>query len=411
MPFSIRVKLYLAMTHARAKQPAAPPVMLRLKLDSMTPEGDCVAYHEGGRIVVAYGISGEEVLAEVQTRRDGSRVGHVKEVLSASAHRVKPRCVYYGECGGCQLQHVDYEEQLHFKREKVVSHFLRFGLPTDVVKQAAGCAEPWAYRNHARFTVRHGILGFTNRFTHRFVQIDRCELMAPWINQTLQKLQGKCSETTQLAVRYGSNTDSWLIQPAMKSQDLPLDTGQPEYEEALLGKRFHIGSPSFFQVNTAQAERMVGLVKESLKLTGRETLVDAYAGVGTFAVLLAPYAARVIAIEESSSAVANAKQNIEGLQNIEIIETKTEDALAQLIIRPDAIIVDPPRVGCFKSAIDSLVRLAAQRLVYISCDPESLAGDLSMLIRGGYKLTGVQPIDLFPHTHHIECLASLEWEG
>ena len=395
----------------KQKYKPSPPETLQLVLEEMTPSGECVAHFDGHHALISKGLPGETVIAEVYTRKDGQRNGHVIKVVEPSKYREEPRCQYYGPCSGCQLQHVDYQHQMGLKNGFVASALRDAGLPTDVLSETIGCDDPWEYRNHARFTVRKGVLGFTNRFSHRFVQIDHCDLMHPWINESLLKLQGKCSETTQLSMRYGTATGSWLIQPPMKSEEISVESGQTYYHESLLGNDFRVGSPSFFQVNTKQAEKMVGLLRQSLKLTGRDVLVDAYAGVGTFAVLLAPFSWQVIAIEESSSAIKDAGENIRGVSNVKLIEGKTEDVLGQLSVKPDAIIVDPSRVGCAPGTIAALLQFAVPRLAYVSCDPKSLARDLRLLTSGGYELERVQPVDLFPHTYHIECIASLSWKS
>ena len=240
--------------------------------------------------------------------------------------------------------------------------------------------QPFNYRNHARFTVRRsGSLGFTNRITRRFVRVDECMLMTPGINGALAELQGKCSETTQLSVRYGVNTGDFLVQPTLQHPAIGIPSGQSHYVEELLGRRFRVASPSFFQVNTHQAEHMARMVRDRLELTGADTLLDAYAGVGTFAVLLAGEAGRVIAIEESSAAVRDTALNAEGVDNVEFVESKTEDALKTLDAPVDAVILDPPRSGCDPRVLTALARLAPRRIAYVSCDPSTLARDLALL--------------------------------
>jgi 23S rRNA (uracil1939-C5)-methyltransferase len=313
-------------------------------------------------------------------------------------------------CTGCQWQHIEYSYQLELKRAFVEEQMARYDNLKDIfVSPAIPSPQQFNYRNHARFTARNrGSLGYINRLTRRFVEIEGCMLMAPWINETLRNLQGKCQETTQLSIRYGINTGDWLIQPTFHSPEIPLATGQTHYTERLLGHAFRIASPSFAQVNTPQAERMALLVHDRLEPDGSELLVDAYAGVGTFAVLLADSVRRVIAIEESSAAVKDAAANIEGIDNLEYIEGKTEEVLDTLEETPDAVILDPPRVGCHPDTLGALIRCAPKRIVYISCDPESLARDLSILIHGGFQVELVEPVDMFPQTHHIECVAALQ---
>ncbi|MCY4529796.1 MAG: 23S rRNA (uracil(1939)-C(5))-methyltransferase RlmD [Chloroflexi bacterium] len=246
-----------------------------------------------------------------------------------------------------------------------------------------------------------------NRITRRFVQTDECMLMTPGINRLADDLKGRARETSQLSIRYGVNTDEWLIQPKLKSEDIPLESGQSHYTERLLGHTFRIASPSFFQVNTEQAERLAELVGETLGLAGEEVVVDAYAGVGTFAILLADKAKRVMAIEESAAAIRDAAANASGIDNVEFIEGKTEDVFDSMQVRPDAVILDPSRSGCHPTVLESLIRLAPERTVYVSCDPGALARDLDVLVQGGLRVESVRPIDMFPQTHHVETVALL----
>jgi 23S rRNA (uracil1939-C5)-methyltransferase len=232
--------------------------------------------------------------------------------------------------------------------------------------------------------------------------------MSKGVNDILAKLQRKVAETTQLSVRYGINTNEWLIQPSMKNPEIPMPTGQTHYRERLSGRAFRIASPSFFQVNTAQAEVLGEQVQKRLDLSGTETVVDAYAGVGTFAALLAPSARRVIAIEESSAAVRDASINIGDLENIEFVEAKTEEALFGLEYPPDVLVLDPPRAGCHPDAVKAAIDTGAKRLVYVSCDPVTLSRDLALLVAGGYRVEQIEPLDMFPQTHHVECVATLE---
>ena len=164
-------------------------------------------------------------------------------------------------------------------------------------------------------------------------------------------------------------------------------------------------------MNTEQAERLIVKVRDRLELTGAETLIDAYAGVGTFAALLAPSVRRVIAVEESEAAVKDAAINTLGIDNLEFHEGKTEDVLSTLDSRADAVILDPPRAGCDLAALEAIVRWAPRRIVYVSCEPETLARDLRVLVRGGLRVEHVEPIDMFPQTHHTECVATLTAPG
>ncbi len=386
------------------------PEELRTVIEDVAFMGEGLAHENGQAVFIPHTIPGEEVLAEVNRQGPRHLEADLKQVLSPSPHRVDPPCPYYGECTGCQWQHMDYGYQLSLKRKLVEDQLRRVGgFDQAPIAPVLGCDDPWSYRNHARFTVgRNGTLGFVNRTSRKFVQVDRCIIMDEGVNGLLASLQGKCGETTQLSVRYGTGTGDWLIQPTMQSLDIEVDTGQPRYWEELAGRRFRISSPSFFQVNTRQAATLFDVVWGRLNLSGRETVVDAYAGVGTFAVLLAPYAKRVLAIEESAAAMKDAEANTEGLENVELVLGRTEEVLAGLPKAPDAVVLDPPRSGCLAGTLEALAERPPARVVYVSCEPATLARDLRFLCDAAYELLEVQPIDMFPHTYHVEAVATLQ---
>ena len=392
------------------------PETATLTLEDMGPLGDTVAHLDGEPLNVFGGIPGEEVVARIvryRRRRRSYVSGVVTEVLQPSPHRVEAPCGYFGACTGCQWQHIDYDHQLRLKQDSVERELRGYPVLKGVSARPTMPSEDlFNYRNHARFTVRQeGTLGFVNRITRRFVAIEECKLMASWINETLHELQGRSAETTQLSIRYGVNTGDWLIQPLLQNPEIPLRSGQRHYREELKGHSFRIGSPSFFQVNTAQAERLIDLVRCRLDLSGDELLMDAYAGVGTFAALMAPFVRRVIAIEESNAAVRDAAINTLGIENIGYVEGKTEDVLPTLDEAPDALILDPPRAGCHPETLRALFQTPPRRVVYVSCDPETLARDLAMLVEGGFAVDTVEPVDMFPHTYHVECVATLTYRG
>ncbi len=382
---------------------------LRLSLTGMAFEGGAIGRHDGQVVFVTYGIPGEEAVVEIERRSKDYLMGRVVEVLSPSPHRVEAPCPYYGSCGGCQWQHIDYPFQVELKGRIVGEQLRRIGkFEEPPVAATVTAEERWHYRNHARFsTDRQGQLGFVSLLRRRFVRIDHCRIMHPWINGVLERLQGKCAGLHQVAIRYGVRTEQALIHPSLKAIDDSIPSGQTSYEEELLGKRFRISGASFFQVNSRQAEVLIEVVREKLALAQDQLLLDAYAGVGTFAVLLAPYVKRVIAIEESPAAVADAVINQAGIKNIVFYQGKVEQILPELRQRPQAAILDPPRVGCHPDVIAAVLKRPPARLVYVSCDPATLARDLRALCQGGYRLQEVQPVDMFPQTFHIESVATL----
>ena len=400
---------------------------LELTLESWGRLGEALAWHGGAPVFVFGGIPGERVTAEVVRVHRKYASATVTEVLEPSENRIAPPCRYFGECTGCQWQHLVYDAQLAAKRSKVVDALIRVGgFPAGeadaLVVSTLPSANQYGYRNHARFTVsRSGALGFVNRETRRFVRIDQCMLMRTNVNTVLEELQDRSQETTQLSIRAGAggtmNGDEYLVQPQLFNPEVPIATGQKRYTETVGDNRFFVSSPSFFQVNVEQAAQAAEVIRDGLSLGPNDVLLDAYTGVGTFAVLLAPYVARVIAVEESSAAVADARENAAEVPGVEFVLGRTENVLSDPAAlnlskdRPDSVVLDPPRSGCQPQALTSLIELAPPRVAYVSCDAETLARDLKVLCVGGYALDRVVPIDMFPQTHHVECVALLHWAG
>ena len=386
----------------------------RLVLGEFDSLGDTIAKYKDIKISVFGGIPNEEVLVGIHRytkKRKEITFGVVLDVIVSSIHRIKPPCTYFGACSGCQWQHIDYSYQLIIKNKQVKKQFNEYpelaGLNIQPTIPSPGM---FNYRNHARFTVRkEGSLGFVNRITRRFVAIENCMIMATGINKILSHLHGKVAETIQLSIMHGINTNEWLIQPSIKNPEVEIMTGQTHYRERLQDRPFRIASPSFFQVNTLQAEVLGNIVKQKCNLNPSSKVVDAYAGVGTFTAIVSEDALKVIAIEESGAAIKDANINLVGLNNVEFVESKTEDAILNLPFIPDAIILDPPRYGCHIEVLKSILSKRPKRVVYVSCDPSTLSRDVSVLIKGGYTAIDVQPIDMFPQTHHIECVVTLEY--
>jgi len=348
----------------------------------------------------------------------------ITEIHLASPLRVQASCQVFGLCGGCQLQHMRYEAQLKWKRS-IVQELLHdvggFAHPT--VLETVPCDIPWHYRNHMRFSVnRDGQPGLTARGTHRVLPLENCPIAHSQINLALKVLSTLPNQRPQVLIRCGVATGQMLIQPhpdsniAEQLAGVELDLHTETMEERLCAELFRIRPSSFFQTNTAQAEKMAAMVLDGLvgsvhhSHEHSRTIIDAYCGVGTFALLLARHADKVIAIEESASAIKDAQWNLRTVSNVEILKGKVEELLPMLGGHIDGLVLDPPRAGCQQAVLDALVQHPVDKIVYVSCEPYTLARDLNILCNHHttYRLLSAQPLDMFPQTAHIECVATLE---
>ena len=354
----------------------------------------------------------------------------ITEVLQPSAHRVPAPCPVFGICGGCQLQQMAYADQVVWKRSVVLQLLQEIGHFTDPPLLATiPCEDPWHYRNHMRFSVnRDGLPGLTAKNSHWVLPLASCPIAHEKINRALTVVQQHVNPKPQVLIRCTTANDQMLIQPAQNEQvstelaAAGIDLRTETMDEVLGGTTFRVRPSSFFQTNTPQAEKMVQMVlaglfsatPTSLDAAATQaqnlTIVDAYCGVGTFALLLAHSVHKVIAIEESASAIKDAQWNARATTNIEIVKGKVEDMLPTLSAQIDGFVIDPPRAGCMPVVLDALVRNPVARIVYVSCDPSTLARDLHILCheQAAYRLLSVQPLDMFPQTAHIECVAVLE---
>ncbi len=364
---------------------------------------------DGSPVRALFGLPGERVEVEVWARRDETVEGRVARVLRPSPERVDAPCPYFGQCGGCQLQHMPYERQLERKRDAVVAHLVAgAGLCAPPVLPTLPAPLTYGYRNHIRFSVgrRLGEVGFTTAHRHRFMPVDHCPIAHPRINEILAASQRRAGGH-QLAIRVGTRTGDLLVNPAQEEPDLPYASGQTAFEEEILGRRYRVSAAAFFQVNTPQAERLIAVVRAALDPRGDEVLLDLYCGVGTFGLALAPLVRRVIGLEESAAALKDARYNARDLHNVEFVAGRAEEVLPALAEPAELVVVDPPRAGCRPDALAALLRLAPRKLVYVSCDAFTLARDLRVLLDGGFTLHSVQPVDMFPQTAHVETVSLL----
>ncbi len=404
--------------------------LLEVTLTDITHGGEAVGRYEGKVVFVPYALPGERVRVRVAEARKRYIRAELVEVLEPSPQRVTPPCRHFGECGGCQWQHIAYEAQLTYKRQILRSQMTHLAaLPEVSVAPVLGMDRPWNYRNHAQFSLdEEGGLGYLAARSHRVVPIEECFLLHPFLEDILAALSLELPTLTRLTLRAGVNTGDLMVIfeteedeipelevdfPAsfvwLSSAGIPVTLiGRDYIQEEVAGQRFRLSANSFFQVNTEQTEHLIRLVAEELAPTGDETLLDMYCGVGTFGLALADRVRAVIGMEENPWAIQDARVNAEGCSNATFLQGRVEDILPGLERVVQLAVLDPPRTGIAPEALQALIKLAPQRVAYVSCDPASLARDLKTLAEAGYAVRNVWPVDMFPQTYHVECVVRLE---
>ncbi len=391
--------------------------------------GEAIGRHAGKVVFVPYAIPGERIRVEVVEDEKRYARARLLEVVEPSPSRVDPPCPYFGpdKCGGCQLQHIAYGVQARLKGLVVVDQFQRIGkFEEPPVLEPLPDETGWEYRNHSRYrTTDEGHPGFLAANSHRVVPIDFCLISHPLQSQLYQALDMHQPDVEQMELRVGTRTGDMMVvmqtydeEPSSLEADFPLSVVQVTHDTAsspLIGldyiqevfkeRSFRISATSFYQVNTAQAEVLVDVVLEALDLKGYEKVVDLYSGIGLFTAFLAEEAGYVTGIELNPDAVDDAEHNLAEADNVTFIADLVEEALDEVEHDVDAAVLDPPRGGLEKEALDALAAMKPRRIAYVSCDPATLARDARRLVRYGYTLEWVQPVDMFPQTYHIENVA------
>ncbi len=443
-----------------------PPIqkndMLELPIQGLTADGQGVGRIGSYAVFVKGALPGEVVRAHTIKANSSYGVAKLVQVLKPSPDRVSPRCPAYARCGGCSLQHLSYEAQLRAKTEQVRDALARLGGFSEIqVQPALGMEEPWAYRNKGSFPVALGEeglqIGFFAPHSHRLVPLESCYIQDPGVMAAALAIRDWAREWQ--VPPYDEERHTGILRHAMAraSQQgvlaVVVTTGPLPHKEALveklrravpglvgivhnrnraasnviLGKEyetiwgsgrlqvrlcgldFSVSPASFLQVNPRQTQRLYEKALDMLALRGGETVLDVYCGIGTISLLLARHAGHVTGVENVPEAVEDARMNARnnGIENVDFICAPAEEALPGLVEARgplDAILLDPPRKGCDPAALQAILKSGAPRLVYVSCDPATLARDCRILAQGGYLPRFVQPVDMFPHTAHVECV-------
>ncbi len=457
----------------------------------LTHEGEGVGRFEGYTLFVHGALPGEKVQAEVVSIGKSFGKARLTELLEASSGRRDAPCPIYDTCGGCQLQHLDYAEQLRWKRQHVVDNLVRIGKlpvagvdggnnadgdaasgrPSVIVHPAIGMSEPWRYRNKAQVPigfVEGGLVGgFYEQGSNDIVEMDACLIQQEENEESVRAVKEAArlldisayNRATgrgllrHVVVRHARASGHRMVVLVTNGRDIPhaqelvslvrekvrgvvsvcqnVNTaatpvvfgeetrvlwGEDVIYDEIDGIQFAISPRSFFQVNPEQTEQLYRKAVEYAGLTGEETVVDAYCGIGTISLFLARHAARVYGVEIVPEAIEDARRNavLNGIRNVEFAVGAAEVVMPRWQaegITPDVIVVDPPRKGCDGALVRTMLELRPSRIVYVSCNPSTLARDLRLLEDGGYHTVEVQPVDMFPHTAHVECVALLKLDG
>lgn len=434
-----------------------------LRIEGYGSAGEGVARLEGQAVFVKGALAGE--VCQVQLLKVGKSAawGRVTQVLTPVPGRQSPDCPRYPRCGGCQLRHMTYAEELRFKRQKVQDALQRIGGWTGRVEKIHGAEAPDRYRNKIQFPVADGPrVGFFRARSHEVIDAEDC-LLQPLAATRLREAFKLWMERYQVPAYdervHGGLIRHFYVRVNRRGQslcaviangtDLPhqeelvqaLRRAEPDLagvvlsvnqektnvilgkthrclwgrdylEDTLCGLTFRLSVPSFYQVNREQAEVLYGRALAFAGLTGRETVLDLYCGIGTITLVMARQAGRAIGAEVIPAAVEDAKANAarNEVTNAEFLcadAAQAAQTLADRGLRPDVICVDPPRKGLAPAVIDAIVQMAPQRLVYVSCDPATLARDVKRMEEQGYVLQRAEAVDLFPRTAHVETVCQL----
>jgi 23S rRNA (uracil1939-C5)-methyltransferase len=406
-------------------QPSDNLPSFELTLSSPAYGGDAIGRLPDGRAVfVPYGIPGEVVRIQLTEEKARFARGKIVEILTASSDRSVPRCRHFTRCGGCHYQHVAYERQLEMKSEILRDLLRRIGgLIDPPIAPVVPSLRQFNYRNHIQFhPLPTGELSFYRAHSKHLFPVQECHLPEAEINVVWPQIEiEKNSRLEKIGLRSGEDGDLLLIfeasgagLPEFSVEGLAVSAlyvldgkayvmaGSPYSSMEIQGKRLRVTGNAFFQVNSQVAAAMVGSVMGWVTARKPRNLLEVYAGVGLFSAFLAPLVDKLAAIEADPAACEDFSANLDEFDHIELYEGHAEEIVPLLEFRPDCVLVDPPRAGLGERLIQAILDFSPDSLIYISCDPATLARDARFLSRGSYRLAEVIPFDMFPQTYHIE---------
>ncbi len=423
---------------------------------SYTYDGHGVVRVQGFPLFVKGLMLKEEAELNVTMVKKTYGYAKIKTLLCRHPQRMEPKCLIAGKCGGCQLQHMSYAHQAMFKKMQVEEAMSRIAQIDVPVEDVAMMPSPYMYRNKAQIpigTQNHRVVtGFYRIHSNTIIDMDRCLIQSERINEILTVMKSflkrvpDIEKYRHLLIKHAFHSDELMIVCIVKTKHLDMTEelvhtltsevknvksillnvnrrndnvilgdeeillyGQNSIVDSIHGLKFHISMKSFYQVNPIQTEVLYQKALEFAQLSGKENVVDLYCGVGTISMFLAQQAKHVCGVEIVAQAIEDAKQNaaLNGIENIDFVCADAAEYAQQIVDRRqqvDVVVIDPPRKGCDKKTLDSIVKMRPKRIVYVSCKVSTLARDLRILCDAGYACKKIQPVDMFPNTYGIECV-------
>ncbi|MBC2117847.1 23S rRNA (uracil(1939)-C(5))-methyltransferase RlmD [Listeria booriae] len=441
---------------------------LDVVFEDLTHDGNAVAKIDGYPIFVPQGLPDEIAQIKVLKTNKNYGFGKIIELTKESADRVTPPCLVYSQCGGCQLQHLSYDGQLRMKQKQVAQVMKRIGKQDVEVLPTLGMENPWNYRNKAQvpvgFVNGRLVAGFYQQRSHQIIDMNTCLIQQEENNEVIQTARAifakyhvePYDETTRkgvlrhLMTRFATTTGELMLVIVTTKLNFPnkaeimaeLQQSIPELTslvqnvntantnvifgeqtvvlagreyimDTIHGISFAISARSFYQVNPEQTEILYAEALKLAGLTGEETVIDAYCGIGSISLCLAKEAKHVYGVEIVPQAIEDARANakLNKMDNVTFAVGKAEEVIPDWFkqgIKADVLVVDPPRKGCDDALLQTILKMKPKRVVYVSCNPATLARDMLVLTEGGYEAKMVQPVDMFPQTTHVECVTVLQ---
>lgn len=404
-----------------------------VKITSLENEGAGVCKINGMIVFVPKTLPGEKVRIRITEKKKNFARGKIVEILESSDKRIESKCPYYEECGGCNLRHQTSKENLKFKKEKVENALKRIGKLNVKVEDTVPSFKEDNYRNKVSFKVEDDRIGFYGEGTYQLIDINYCFLAQKQINDLLsvikKYLKINKNEIKNITIRYGNAMDELLIDIySLNDKDIKildyLTTninnlisiifndkvvyGNGYIKEISNGLMFDVSAKSFFQVNSVQTEKLYDEIVKVANLSKDDVVLDLYCGTGTITSIISKHVKKVIGIEIVEDAIFNAKKNlkINNINNVKFICGDAAKEISKIKEKVDVVIVDPPRKGIDRKTIAIMKKLSPKKIVYVSCNPVTMARDLSYL-NDLYDVKKVIPVDMFPNTSHVECVCVL----